>query len=139
MSSKSKKKTSQPKVPPEVQKLWKISYSPYSRYAVGAALESEGGEVFSGCNVENASYGGTVCAERTAILKAVSEGVRNFKRIFVVVKTPHLAVPCALCLQTIAEFCDPSLEIWIGNTSKISAFFRFGDLLPISFGPKDLL
>jgi len=130
----------------EIQKLWrqalsaqKKSYSPYSKYPVGAALVSESGEVFEGCNVENASYGGTVCAERTAILKAVSQGVRKFKRLMVVVKAPHVAAPCALCLQSLAEFCDPSLEIWLGNTKKITTCFRFGELLPISFGPKDLL
>lgn len=133
-------------VSPSIKKLWKqallaqkMSYSPYSKYKVGAALESESGEVFLGCNVENASYGGTVCAERTAFLKAVSSGQKRFSRIFVVVQAPHVAVPCALCLQTMAEFCDPSLEIWLGNTKKITGCFRFGDLLPVSFGPKDLL
>lgn len=141
MSSKS---VSQ-KVPASVTKLWKKaleaqkkSYSPYSKYPVGSAIESESGKIYSGCNVENASFGGTVCAERTAFLKAVSEGEKRFKRAFVVVKNPHVAAPCALCLQTMAEFCDPSFEIWVGNTKKIVACFRFGDLLPISFGPKDL-
>jgi cytidine deaminase len=130
----------------ELLRLWKkalegqkMTYSPYSQFAVGAALEAQSGEIFAGCNVENASYGGTVCAERVAILKAVSSGVKKFRRIAVVVKAPAVAAPCALCLQTMAEFCEPDFEIAIGNERGLLQIYRFDQLLPVSFGPKDLL
>jgi cytidine deaminase len=96
------------------------------------------GEIFGGCNVENASYGGTVCAERAAILKAVSEGERKFSDIIVVTDADKPAVPCALCLQTMAEFLKPEARVWIANTRRIVSEHRFSELLPKPFGPREL-
>lgn len=114
------------------------AYAPYSKFRVGAALRG-GRSIYAGCNVENASYGGTVCAERVAILKAVSEGVTRFSDIVVVTDAKVPAAPCALCLQTMAEFFEPDTRIWIATPSKIVSVHRFADLLPIPFGPKQLL
>ena len=115
------------------------SYSPYSKFKVGAALITKQGQVFSGCNVENASYGGAVCAERTSILKAVSEGFTKFEEIVIVtesLKAP--AYPCALCLQVMAEFFSPKTRIKIANLKGIVAEHHFIDLLPHPFGPEQL-
>ena len=115
----------------------KHSHSPYSRYAVGAALQS-GRKIFTGCNVENASYGGAICAERTAVLKAVSEGQKSFQTLVVVVNSPKRIVPCGFCLQTLAEFCGPSLEIWVGTPKKLTGHYTFSEVLPFPFSPKEL-
>lgn len=112
------------------------SYSPYSKFQVGAAVVSKKGKVFGGCNVENASYGGTICAERTAILKAVSEGHRSFTDIMIVTDAKTPTPPCGMCLQVMAEFCAPETKVWIGNTKKISKVLSLSDLLPNPFGPK---
>jgi cytidine deaminase len=116
----------------------KNAYAPYSKFKVGAALVTSAGEIFGGCNVENASYGGTVCAERAAILKAVSEGERKFSDIIVVTDADKPAVPCALCLQTMAEFLKPEARVWIANTRRIVSEHRFSELLPKPFGPREL-
>jgi len=101
------------------QEAFKQSYAPYSGVTVGAALEA-GDRIFTGCNVENASYGLTVCAERVAVFKAIAEGVRDFKRIAVASNQERLMQPCGACLQVLSEFCD-DLEIILvdqqGNTS----------------------
>ncbi len=94
------------------------SYSPYSDFPVGAALMADGGKVFTGCNVENASYGLTVCAERVAIMKAVSEGHRKFKALAVVGGRDKAVPPCGACLQVLAEFCDPDLPIFLAPLNK---------------------
>jgi cytidine deaminase len=116
----------------------KDAYAPYSKFKVGAALRTANGDVFAGCNIENASYGGTICAERTAILKAVSEGQQKIKDIMVVTDSQKPAVPCALCLQTMAEFCEPDTRIWIGNLEGVQEAARFSELLTRPFGPKQL-
>lgn len=104
------------------QEAFKQSYAPYSGVTVGAALEA-GDQIFTGCNVENASYGLTVCAERVAVFKAIAEGVRDFKRIAVASNQERLMQPCGACLQVLSEFCD-DLEIILvdldGNTSTTS-------------------
>ena len=129
----------------EVRKLHQLAtkvraraYAPYSNFQVGAALATEDGKVFVGCNVENASFGGAVCAERTAILKAVSEGERKFSAIVVITDSSTPAMPCALCLQTMAEFFAPKTQILIANLEDIVAKFQFSDLLPFPFGPLQL-
>lgn len=133
------------KVPEKVRQAHKAakasrrnSYSPYSKFKVGAALITKKGRIVGGCNVENASYGGTICAERVAILKAVSEGDAKFSDIVVVTDTENPAYPCALCLQTMAEFFDPDTRVWVANLKRIHSEHRFQDLLPHPFGPRQL-
>jgi cytidine deaminase len=91
--------------------------------------------VFTGCNVENVSFGGTLCAERTAFVKAVSEGAKKFQSILIVSK-PGVP-PCALCLQTMAEFCGPNFKIILATPEKILSQHSFKELLPFSFSNKE--
>ena len=133
-----------PQITNEIKALWKEantarlhSHSPYSRFAVGAALSSTAGKttkIFQGCNVENASYGATVCAERVAFWKAISEGAKNFDKIMLVIDAPKESiVPCAMCLQVMSEFVKPEFEIWTANPKEILGCFQFRELLPTSF------
>ncbi len=116
------------------------SYSPYSRYAVGAALLDADGGVWTGCNVENASYGLTMCAERTALFKAASEGRRSFRAIAIVGGTADApAVPCGACRQTLAEFCAPDMPVAVAPLREGEATLRtLGDYLPHAFTPASL-
>jgi cytidine deaminase len=111
------------------------SYSPYSHYKVGAALLTTDGKIFTGCNIENAAYSPSVCAERTAIFKAVSEGEREFAAIAVV--TADGGAPCGICRQVIREFA-PNLTVIVGNVKRDYQVFTLTDLLPHSFGPENL-
>lgn len=106
------------------------SYSPYSNYKVGAALLAESGEVFTGTNIENASYGATICAERTAILKAVSEGFREFKALAIFTKDGGF--PCGNCLQVISEF-SPNIKIIIAKSADEYKIYKLSDFLPKPF------
>ena len=119
-------------------KAREAAHAPYSKFKVGAALVANGGEVYTGCNVENASYGGTVCAERVAIFKAVSQGSKRFTDVVVVTNAPVPAFPCALCLQVMAEFLNPRTRVWVANTKEIVSMHRFEELLPHPFGPRQL-
>ncbi len=119
-----------------------FSYSPYSNYCVGAALLSKDGRIFTGCNVENAGYTPTNCAERTAIFKAVSEGVREFSAIAVVggkrgASLAEDCTPCGVCRQVLAEFCSADFPIVMGTPDKI-CLTTLGELLPLAFTPKNL-
>jgi cytidine deaminase len=114
------------------------AYSPYSKVRVGAALQAEDGRVFTGCNVENASYGMTWCAERTALVKAVSEGVRAFRTIAVATDQPRAIMPCGACRQVLHEFA-PHLRLLVVNTDGKRYETFLEDLLPEAFGPADLL
>ncbi len=109
------------------------AYSPYSGFQVGAALIAEDGSVYPGCNVENASYGATICAERGAVMAANSEGVRGFKALVVVTSAEPPSVPCALCLQVLAEFCPLDFPIYTANRREIVNRFILRDLLPHPF------
>ena len=111
------------------------TYSPYSKFPVGAALMTARGKVFTGCNVENASYGLTMCAERVAVLKAVSEGNQKFKALAVVGGRGTAARPCGACLQVLAEFCGPDFPITLASLDKPGRIERLtlGDLLPHTF------
>jgi cytidine deaminase len=112
------------------------AYAPYSKFHVGAALEASNGEVFAGCNVENASYGLTICAERAAVCAAVTAGARGFRRAVVVSDVDPPAAPCGACRQVLAEFgLDLSIE---GVGSKQTIRWRLSDLLPAAFGPEQL-
>ena len=108
------------------------SYSPYSHFAVGAALECEDGTVFTGCNIENAAFSPTVCAERTAIVKAVSEGHRDFVRIAIAGKSKDFCVPCGSCRQVMMEF-SPEMEVICLNGAGESKTFALRELLPYGF------
>lgn len=107
------------------------AYCPYSHYRVGAALEAEDGAVFLGCNVENASYGLTICAERAAVFAAVSGGARRFRRIVVASDSEPPAPPCGACRQVLAEFGSELQVESVGPTQ--SKLWRMGDLLPDAF------
>jgi cytidine deaminase len=111
------------------------AYAPYSRYAVGAALLCKSGRVYTGCNVENAVYSLTVCAERVAILKAVSEGEREFSTIAVV--TSNGGTPCGSCRQVLAEF-GRDIRVLIASSERLVATQTVAELLPAAFGPQDL-
>jgi cytidine deaminase len=119
-----------------------LSYSPYSGFCVGAALLTRSGKIFTGCNIENAAYGPTNCAERTAFFKAVSEGERAFEAIAVAGwpkdGEPGYAYPCGVCRQVMAEFCDGSFKVIVAKSEKAYAEHTLAELLPHGFGPKDL-
>lgn len=106
------------------------AYNPYSHFPVGAALECEDGAVFTGCNIENASYGLTNCAERTAAFKAVSEGHRKFKRIVVAGRCEDYCWPCGACRQVLNEFGGPGLEMICLNGKGEAVHTTLGDLFP---------
>ena len=114
-----------------------FAHAPFSRFKVGAALETEGGAVMTGCNVENATYGLTVCAERVAVLKAVSEGHRVFRRIAIVADTGEPTPPCGACRQILWEF-GGNLEVILANLSEETGRFRLSELLPLPFDARFL-
>ncbi|MBQ7391459.1 MAG: cytidine deaminase [Clostridia bacterium] len=117
------------------------SYTPYSNFAVGAALLTKSGKVYTGCNIESASYTPTNCAERTAVFKAVSEGEREFAAIAVIGgpagEKGRFCAPCGVCRQVLREFCEPDFRILLGTTDEVQVY-TLEELLPTSFGPSDL-
>ncbi len=116
----------------------KYAYSPYSNYRVGAAVQTSEGKIYTGCNVENSSYGLTNCAERTALFKAVSVGEREFDRIAIVVENAGcVGTPCGACRQVITEF-NPQMEVLMANTSGMVEKMLAGELLPKSFACDNL-
>ena len=108
------------------------AHAPFSKFKVGAAIEDETGRIFTGCNVENATYGLTICAERVAVFKAVSEGARKFKRIAVAADTNDLTPPCGACRQILWEFCGDA-ELTLVNLHGKTETFRMKDLFPRPF------
>ena len=114
-----------------------MAYVPYSHFPVGAALLCKDGTVFTGCNIENAAYGDTICAERTAIFKAVSEGHRDFVRIVIAGRSEDYCVPCGSCRQVMREFA-PELEVICLNGKGEAKHYTLRQLLPESFGPEYL-
>lgn len=117
-----------------------LSYSPYSGFKVGCAILCPDGEIFQGCNIENASYSETVCAERVALLKAVSQGKRSFKAIAVVGGKDEVCdfvYPCGPCRQALNEFCDEELEIVLFDGENVKSC-TLGQLFPCSFSKKDI-
>ena len=113
------------------------AYVPYSHFRVGAALLTQSGKVFTGCNVENASYSPTICAESTAIVKAVSEGEREFSAIAVVTDTEDFASPCGVCRQRIFEF-GGDIELIMANRDGEYKVYKISDLLPEGFNQESL-
>lgn len=118
-------------------KVREHAYAPFSNFRVGAAIETADGEVYTGCNVESASYGLTVCAERVAIWKAVSDGIKDFKQIAVVVDTEELTPPCGVCRQIIWEF-GGDIPVIMSNLEGKSETVQMRDLLPRAFDSKFL-
>lgn len=108
------------------------AHAPFSKFKVGAAVQDESGRIFTGCNVENATYGLTVCAERVAIFKAISEGARKFTRVAVVADTDLLTPPCGACRQILWEFCG-DVELVMANLAGKSETVRLGTLFPRAF------
>ena len=113
------------------------AYAPYSHFPVGAALECEDGAVFTGCNVENAAYSPGCCAERTAVVKAVSEGHRRFRRLVVTADSDRFCPPCGVCRQVLREFA-PELQVLLLNRKGEVLELTLSQLLPHSFGSDDL-
>lgn len=118
------------------------AYSPYSHCKVGAALLTRDGKVYTGCNVENASYGATNCAERTAFFKAISEGEREFSKIAIVGGVEgvvsNMFMPCGVCRQVMDEFCDRDFEVLVAKDRENFEIFTLSQLLPLSFDEKNL-
>jgi cytidine deaminase len=108
------------------------AHAPYSKFRVGAALEDTGGRIHTGCNVENATYGLTLCAERVAVFKAISEGAREFRRIAIAADTDTLTPPCGACRQILWEFCG-DIEMVLLNPRGKSEVLRLKDLFPRAF------
>ena len=119
----------------------KFAYTPYSHFKVGAALLTKSGKLYTGCNIENSSYTPTVCAERTAVFKAVSEGESDFAVIAVVggkEENPlEFCSPCGVCRQVLADFCGEDFRILLGNPEKFQSY-TVDEILPFSFTKKDL-
>ena len=112
------------------------AYAPYSNFKVGAALMTKDGKVFTGANVENASYGLSMCAERVALFKAVSEGYREFEAIAVIADTDGPVSPCGACRQVLSEFGD--MDVIMANMKGDVKVMKLSELLPESFTPEDL-
>ena len=122
----------------------KFSYTPYSNFKVGASLLTKNGQIYTGCNIENAGYSPTNCAERTAFFKAVSEGVKEFDAICIVggkggVVTEY-APPCGVCRQVMMEFCDPeTFQIILAVDKERYEIYTLEELMPLGFGPLNLV
>jgi cytidine deaminase len=129
--------SSEQKLIAEATKARERAYAPYSDFQVGAAVESESGDIYIGCNVESASYGLTVCAERVAIWKGISCGEKRFTRIAVVVDTEELTPPCGVCRQIIWEFCG-DVPVILSNLEGKSEIIKMSELLPRAFDSKFL-
>jgi len=125
------------------KKAREYAYAPYSDFKVGAALLTKDGKVYSGCNVENASYGAANCAERTAFFKAVSEGEKSFAAIAIVGapsgnETKDTCAPCGICRQVMREFCDGDFKIVLEDGTGGVISYTLAEMLPESFGPENL-
>jgi len=114
------------------------AYAPYSNFKVGACLKGATGAYYLGCNIENAAYSPTNCAERTALFKAVYEGERAFDALAVVSSGDLLTPPCGVCRQVLAEFCSPDMPVICANRSGKYQIYALGDLLPFAFNPDHL-
>ena len=128
----------------EAGKARQMAYAPYSNFKVGAALVTKDGKIYHGCNVENASYSVTNCAERTAFFKAVSEGEREFEKIAIVggmegTAAEEMCAPCGVCRQVMMEFCDPEkFKIILADGKGTWIQISLKELLPYGFGPENL-
>ncbi|MGN0570273.1 MAG: cytidine deaminase [Candidatus Fimenecus sp.] len=120
----------------------KNAYAPYSGYFVGAALLGKNGRIYTGCNVENASYPAGCCAERTAVFSAVADGERDFVSIMIVGgkngATPDYAMPCGICRQVLSEFCGTDFTVYVAKSPEDIQEYKLSQLLPYSFGQDNL-
>jgi len=114
------------------------SYAPYSGYHVGACLKGVSGAYYLGCNIENASFSPTNCAERTALFKAVSEGERQFEALAVISNGEQTTLPCGVCRQVLTEFCDPDMPVICANRTGKFQIYSLGELLPHAFTPEGM-
>lgn len=110
-----------------------MAYAPYSGFHVGAAVLADNGNIYTGCNIENASYGATLCAERTAIGKAVSEGAREILAIAITSDSTIFTMPCGICRQVMSEFCSHDMPLYLANKDGQFEKLRFDEILPHSF------
>jgi cytidine deaminase len=122
----------------EALKARERAYVPYSNFKVGAALLAADGQIFHGCNIENAAFSVTNCAERTALFKAYSEGVTKYAALVVVADTDGPVAPCGACRQVISELCDADMEVLLTNLNGDILRTTVAELLPGAFSPKDL-
>ncbi|MFC6177075.1 cytidine deaminase [Companilactobacillus huachuanensis] len=114
------------------------AYAPYSHYTVGAAILCDDGKIYSGVNVENASYGLTNCAERTAIFKAISEGAKHISKIVIINGTEELSKPCGACRQVMSEFMGSEDTVFLANNTNDFKEYTFKEILPLAFSDKDM-
>ena len=132
------------KIVSEALRMRQYSYVPYSHFRVGAALLTENGDIYTGCNIENAAYTPTNCAERTAFFKAVSEGERSFTAIAIAggaedAKELEYCSPCGVCRQVMMEFCNPeTFQVILVKSETEYQVFTLQEILPLGFGPEDL-
>jgi len=131
------KEQMEPQLVSAAREVRERAYAPFSNFRVGAAVETADGRIYSGCNIESASYGLTVCAERVAIWKAISEGEKNLTRIAVVVDTEELTPPCGVCRQIIWEFCG-DVPVTLANLHGKAETVQMKELLPRAFDSKFL-
>lgn len=122
----------------EAEKAREFAYAPYSNFQVGAALLTETGEVYRGCNIENAAYSLGNCAERTALFKALSKGESQFKMLAVTADSPRPISPCGACRQVIAELCPKDMLVIMANTKGEIQEVTIAELLPLAFSSEDL-
>lgn len=114
------------------------SYSPYSNFKVGASVMGESGKIYSGCNIENAAYSPTICAERVAIFKAISNGEREIKKIALIGSTDSFTYPCGVCRQVMIEFASDDFEIIVAKNIEEYVSYSLDDLMPNSFRARDM-
>ncbi|WP_027415832.1 cytidine deaminase [Aneurinibacillus terranovensis] len=122
----------------EAKKAREQAYVPYSKFKVGAALLTEDGQVYHGCNIENAAYSMCNCAERTALFAAYAQGDRVFKKLAVIADTPGPVAPCGACRQVISELCRPEMEVILTNLGGQVKTVTVAELLPGAFSQEDL-
>ena len=120
------------------QKARQNAHAPYSQYLVGAALRTSNGELFSGCNVENASYGATICAEQAAICQAVTHGQKHITEVLVLTQGDTPAPPCGICRQIISEFAEEDIPIHCCSTNGKTKTYSLKEILPYSFNKNSL-
>ncbi|RYM05328.1 cytidine deaminase [Sporolactobacillus sp. THM7-7] len=122
----------------EAHRAMAKAYVPYSHFPVGAALLTKSGKIYTGCNIENASYPVSNCAERTALFKAVSEGERDFATLAVIAPSKRPVPPCGMCRQAVSEFCSPGMLVILANTDGAVTRTTVAELLPGAFQPEDM-